>query len=64
MIKDESSIFVFEKCDVVIKQQMHSKQDITGFRCKACNRLLAKKNHSDIIAGEIKCPRCEAGNEI
>ncbi len=35
-----------------------------GFRCKMCGRLLAKKNCKGAIAGEIKCPRCGAINEI
>lgn len=36
---------------------------INQFRCKYCNKLLAKANSEGEIAGEIKCPRCGAINE-
>ena len=33
------------------------------FRCVACNKLLARGNAMDMLAAEIKCPRCGLINE-
>jgi phage FluMu protein Com len=33
------------------------------FRCRKCNKLLAKSNKGGEIKGQIKCPRCGTINE-
>tara|TARA_R100001086_G_scaffold91957_1_gene45566 strand:+ start:495 stop:671 length:177 start_codon:yes stop_codon:yes gene_type:complete len=54
-----NSITNFEQA----KEFIHSMIK-TELRCLKCGKLLAKINSNGVLAGQIKCPRCGAMNEV
>ena len=62
IVTDINSMAIFKE-NILTEFRCSGIQDINGEK-KRCNKLLAKFNKNGIIAGEIKCQRCGAMNNL